>query len=224
MLRRHHEISAVSKDDFFAAFRMVAGGEGTITPEQVKDVLYEAMGAPPHDGPEVSELRGGECMTVKLCQADVEPAAPQLDEFLRGFEGMEKLDMETFEDVLDEYNTKHVTRPAKQYVSIQKLKDDRLKHRRCEGLSSLSPVSVHTHSALGERRVFTCCGCFDASKSLKGDSLPQAQRTRRCTRPSPRRWSSAGDTVSASVATSCACDFLSRLAFSLVLCVCWMTH
>merc|ERR1719183_1320720 len=85
-LYRHHEISAVSKDDFFAAFRMVAGGEGTITPEQVKDVLYEAMGAPPHDGP-----------------------------------------------VLDEYNTKHVTRPAKQYVSIQKLKDDRLKHRRCEG-------------------------------------------------------------------------------------------
>merc|ERR1712100_255640 len=107
-LYRHHEISAVSKDDFFAAFRMVAGGEGTITPEQVKDVLYEAMGAPPHDGPE-------------------------LDEFLRGFEGMEKLDMETFEDVLDEYNTKHVTRPAKQYVSLQKLKDDRLKHRRCEG-------------------------------------------------------------------------------------------
>jgi hypothetical protein len=32
---RHHDISAVSKDDYFAAFRMIAGGAGTITQEQV---------------------------------------------------------------------------------------------------------------------------------------------------------------------------------------------
>ena len=170
MLRRHHEISAVSKDDFFAAFRMVAGGEGTITPEQVKDVLYEAMGAPPHDGPEVSESRGGECMTVKLCQADVEPAAPQLDDFLRGFEGMEKLNMETFEDVLDEYNTKHVTRPAKQYVSIQKLKDDRLKHRRCEGVSSRSLVLCAHPQRIRRASCIHVLWVLDASKSLTGDS------------------------------------------------------
>ena len=104
---RHHDISAVSKDDFFAAFRMIAGGAGTITPDQVRDVLYEA-GAPPQEGPE-------------------------LDEFLHQFEGMDKINLENFEDALDEYNSRQSTRPAKQYVSVGKLKDDRIKHRRCEG-------------------------------------------------------------------------------------------
>jgi len=107
---RHHEISAVGKDDFFAAFRMIAGGAGGITQDQVRDVLYEAMGAPPHEGPE-------------------------LDDFLALFEGMGNINMENFEDALDENNTKHAIRPAKQYVSVGKLKDDRVKHRRCEGAS-----------------------------------------------------------------------------------------
>jgi len=100
----------VSKDDFFAAFRMIAGGEGAITQEQVKDVLFEAMGAPPHEGPE-------------------------LDDFLSLFGGMSRITMDNFEDALEDFNTKHATRPAKQYVSVSKLKDDRIKHRRCEGAS-----------------------------------------------------------------------------------------
>ena len=107
---RHHEISAVSKNDMFAAFRMIAGGNGAITPDQVKDVLYEAMGALPHEGPE-------------------------LDEFLQAFQGMGKISADDFEDILDEYNTRHATRPAKQYISVGKLRDDRIKHRRCEGAS-----------------------------------------------------------------------------------------
>ena len=100
----------MSKDDFFAAFRMIAGGKGTITQDQIRDVLYEAMGAPAHEGPE-------------------------LEDFLNQFGGMGDINLESFEDALDEYNTKHSTRPAKQYVSVGKLKDDRIKHRRCEGAS-----------------------------------------------------------------------------------------
>ena len=107
---RHHEISAVSKEDLFAAFRMIAAAEGTITQEQIRDVLYEAMGAPAHEGPE-------------------------LDEFLQLFNGMNRINMETFEDMLDEFNSRHSTRPAKQYISLGKLKDDRIKHRRCTGSS-----------------------------------------------------------------------------------------
>ena len=89
---------------------MIAGGNGAITQEQVKDVLFEAMGAPPHEGAE-------------------------LDEFLGQFAGMDRIAMDSFEDALDEFNTRHATRPAKQYVSVGKLKDDRIKHRRCEGAS-----------------------------------------------------------------------------------------
>ena len=89
---------------------MIAGGEGAITQEQVKDVLYEAMGSPAEEGPE-------------------------LDDFLRYFEGMGRITLENFEDALDEYNTHHTTRPTKQYISVGKLKDDRIKHRRCEGAS-----------------------------------------------------------------------------------------
>jgi hypothetical protein len=89
---------------------MIAAAEGTITQEQIRDVLYEAMGAPAHEGPE-------------------------LDEFLQLFNGMNRINMETFEDMLDEFNSRHSTRPAKQYISLGKLKDDRIKHRRCTGSS-----------------------------------------------------------------------------------------
>ena len=34
----------MSKEDFFSSFRMIAGGTGTVNQEQIKDVLFEAMG------------------------------------------------------------------------------------------------------------------------------------------------------------------------------------
>ena len=54
--------------------------------EQVKDVLFEAMGAPPHEGPE-------------------------LDDFLALFSGMSRITLDSFEDALDDFNTKHGSTP-----------------------------------------------------------------------------------------------------------------
>jgi len=108
-LYRHNEISAVSKDDFFAAFRMVAGGSGKIDKSQVEEVLFEALG-----GMETDEA-------MKL-------------EFISGFASIEvPIDIELFEDVLDAFNHRCSTRPAKQYVSAAKLREDRIRHRRCDG-------------------------------------------------------------------------------------------
>ena len=107
ILFRHNEIAAVSKDDFMSAFRMIAGGAGKITKEQVKDVIFEAMGR-------------------------VQPDEDMETEFLSNFERNE-IDPEYFEDVLEEFRARFPTRPAKQYTSASKLKDDRIKHRRCDG-------------------------------------------------------------------------------------------
>uniref|UniRef100_A0A6T8MRD2 EF-hand domain-containing protein n=1 Tax=Hemiselmis andersenii TaxID=464988 RepID=A0A6T8MRD2_HEMAN len=108
-LYKHSEISAVSKDDFFAAFRMVAGGSGTITHKEVVEVLFEAMGGVKAD---------------EAAEAD----------FVAGFDAVEgDIDIELFEDVLDSYNLKFATRPAKQYVSSAKLRHDRMRHIRCDG-------------------------------------------------------------------------------------------
>jgi hypothetical protein len=106
---RHNEISAVSKDDFFSAFRMVAGGSGKIDKEQIGEVLSEALGG-------------------------ARPDPVMESEFMAGFVGIEgSIDIEVFENVLDSFNLKFSTRPAKQYISAAKLRDDRLRHRRSDG-------------------------------------------------------------------------------------------
>eukprot|EP00293_Proteomonas_sulcata_P008263 CAMPEP_0184309034 /NCGR_PEP_ID=MMETSP1049-20130417/17326_1 /TAXON_ID=77928 /ORGANISM="Proteomonas sulcata, Strain CCMP704" /LENGTH=193 /DNA_ID=CAMNT_0026621845 /DNA_START=78 /DNA_END=659 /DNA_ORIENTATION=+ len=107
-LYRHHDISAISKEDFFIAFRLIAGGKGKVSQEQMKDVLFEAAGG-----------------------KTIEPQ--QEAEFVARFDGMSEIDIEHFEDNLDDYNAQYVTRPAKQYISSSKLREDRIKHRRCEG-------------------------------------------------------------------------------------------
>eukprot|EP00961_Rhodomonas_salina_P264251 3571607-Rhodomonas_salina.1 len=85
---RHGDISGVSKEDFFAAFRFIAGGKGTVSKEQVtdapspviclatlsavltsllqvKDVLYEALGGTESDNGETDDFlknfEEGEC-------------------------------------------------------------------------------------------------------------------------------------------------------------------
>jgi len=108
-LYRHQEISAISKEDFFVAFRMVAGGAGTITKDQIKDVMHE-VGAPTE----------GE----------------DFDKFSSFFDNHDAFNLESFEDALDDFMANNPTKPAKQYVSSSKLKEDRLKHKRCEGSSA----------------------------------------------------------------------------------------
>lgn len=138
--RRHNEISAVSKDDFHAAFRMVAGGSGKINHEQVVEVLFEAMGG-----------------------VRAEESAEQ--EFIKGFQDVSELiDIELFDDVLDSYNAKFKTRPAKQYVSSSKLLDDRMRHRRCEGASH-----EKYHAPLTCTQEF---GWGDPVQNLKDCALP----------------------------------------------------
>ncbi|KAJ1479234.1 hypothetical protein T484DRAFT_2884428 [Baffinella frigidus] len=107
-LYRHGEISAVSKEDFFSSFRMIAGGTGKVNHEQIKDVLFEAMGG-------------------------VKPEREAEEEFLAYFTGNDMVDIEQFEDALDEYNRKQSFRPAKQYVSSAKLREDKIKHKRADG-------------------------------------------------------------------------------------------
>jgi hypothetical protein len=107
---RRNEIAAVSKDDFMSAFRMIAGGKGKIVKGQIQDVLFKAMGR-------------------------VRPLEEVEQEFAGCFE-KDEIDPEYFEDVLESYKSRFPTRPAKQYVSASKLKDDRIKHRRCDGASS----------------------------------------------------------------------------------------
>ncbi len=110
ILIRRNEIAAVSRDDFMSSFRMIAGGKGKIEKEQIPDVLFEAMGR------------------VRL-EEEIE------QEFVTCFEN-DVIDPEYFEDVLESYKSRFPTRPAKQYTSAAKLRDDRVKHRRCDGSSS----------------------------------------------------------------------------------------
>lgn len=107
-LYRHGDISGVSKEDFFAAFRFIAGGKGTVSKEQVKDVLYEALGGTESDNGET-------------------------DDFLKNFEEGTEYDIEKFEDILDAYNQVQLARPSKEYISVGKLREDRTKHKRCAG-------------------------------------------------------------------------------------------
>ena len=119
---------------------MVAGGSGKITHEQVLEVLFEAMGG----------VRADES---------------QEQEFLKGFENVSAMiDIELFEDVLDAYNLRFPTRPAKQYVSSSKLQDDRLRHRRCEGASH-----DKYHAPLTCNQEF---GWGDAVRNLEEAKLP----------------------------------------------------
>jgi hypothetical protein len=88
---------------------MVAGGSGKIEKDQVSEVLVEALGG-------------------------ARPDPVMEAEFMSGFSGIEgKIDIEIFEDILDSFNEKFSTRPAKQYISAAKLRDDRIRHRRCDG-------------------------------------------------------------------------------------------
>lgn len=105
---RHGEISAVSKEDFFSSFRLIAGGSGKVNHEQIKDVLFEAMGG-------------------------LKPEPEAEADFLAFFDPSALVDSEQFEDALDEYNRKQTFRPAKQYVSSKKLLEDRMKHKRSDG-------------------------------------------------------------------------------------------
>ena len=93
-----------------SAFRMIAGGKGKIGKDQIQDVIFEAMGR-------------------------VRPSEEMEQEFVSCFE-RETIDPEYFEDVLESYRSRFPTRPAKQYTSAAKLRDDRVKHRRCDGTSS----------------------------------------------------------------------------------------
>eukprot|EP00287_Rhodomonas_sp_CCMP768_P004575 CAMPEP_0196719166 /NCGR_PEP_ID=MMETSP1091-20130531/2223_1 /TAXON_ID=302021 /ORGANISM="Rhodomonas sp., Strain CCMP768" /LENGTH=195 /DNA_ID=CAMNT_0042060053 /DNA_START=16 /DNA_END=603 /DNA_ORIENTATION=+ len=109
-LYKHGDISGVSKEDFFAAFRFIAGGKGTVTKEQIKDVLYEALGGTESDNNET-------------------------EQFVKCFEEGEEYGIEQFEDILDAYNAEQLARPSKEYNSVGKLREDRVKHKRCTGHS-----------------------------------------------------------------------------------------
>ena len=90
---------------------MIAGGKGKIAKDQIQDVIFEAMGR-------------------------VRPAEEMEQEFVSCFDREGDIGPEYFEDVLESYRSRFPTRPAKQYTSAAKLKDDRVKHRRCDGASS----------------------------------------------------------------------------------------
>mmetsp|Transcript_89505 Transcript_89505/g.239347 ORF Transcript_89505/g.239347 Transcript_89505/m.239347 type:complete len:158 (+) Transcript_89505:204-677(+) len=100
---------------------MIAGGRGKITKEQVSDVLFEAMGR---------------------VRAEEESEKEFLECFERG-----EVDPEYFEDIIESYKARYPsTKPSKQYISASKLRDDRVKHRRCDGSSSDKFVAPVTSS------------------------------------------------------------------------------